>query len=54
MVRCTGSFMAIRVFLGIAEGGMMPGIAYFLSTVCHHLQLSFHPRSRLALVIPVL
>lgn len=25
--------MAIRVFLGIAEGGMMPGIAYFLSTV---------------------
>lgn len=25
-------FMAIRVFLGIAEGGMMPGIAYFLST----------------------
>ncbi|KAG8969479.1 hypothetical protein FRC03_002755 [Tulasnella sp. 419] len=25
-------FMAIRVFLGLAEGGMMPGVAYYLST----------------------
>ncbi|KAG8901490.1 hypothetical protein FRC00_006793 [Tulasnella sp. 408] len=32
-VKDFSSFMAIRVFLGIAEGGMMPGIAYFLSTL---------------------
>jgi MFS family permease len=25
-------FMVIRILLGIAEGGMMPGIAYYLST----------------------
>ncbi|KIO32902.1 hypothetical protein M407DRAFT_66176 [Tulasnella calospora MUT 4182] len=31
-VKDFSGFMAIRVFLGIAEGGMMPGIAYFLST----------------------
>jgi hypothetical protein len=24
-------FMCVRVFLGLAEGGMMPGVAYYLS-----------------------
>jgi MFS family permease len=27
-----GGFMAIRVLLGLFEGGMMPGITYYLST----------------------
>ena len=27
-----GGFMTIRVFLGLFEGGMMPGITYYLST----------------------
>jgi MFS family permease len=26
-----GGFMTVRVFLGLAEGGMMPGVAYYLS-----------------------
>ncbi|KAJ7286879.1 major facilitator superfamily domain-containing protein [Mycena rebaudengoi] len=26
-----GGFMAVRMFLGLAEGGVMPGIAYYLS-----------------------
>jgi MFS family permease len=34
-------FMVIRILLGIAEGGMMPGIAYYLST--------FYKRDELAL-----
>jgi MFS family permease len=24
--------MAVRAFLGLCEGGMMPGVAYYLST----------------------
>ncbi|KAG8801309.1 hypothetical protein FRC18_007811, partial [Serendipita sp. 400] len=31
-IRNFGHFMVVRVLLGIAEGGMMPGIAYYLST----------------------
>ncbi|CAG7846391.1 Uncharacterized transporter C1039.04 [Serendipita indica DSM 11827] len=27
-----GEFMVIRILLGVAEGGMMPGVAYYLST----------------------
>ncbi|KAG8903381.1 hypothetical protein FRB99_003373 [Tulasnella sp. 403] len=36
-----GGFMAVRVFLGIAEGGMMPGIAYYLSTYYKRHELVF-------------
>jgi MFS family permease len=38
-------FMAVRVFLGIAEAGLMPGIAYYLS--------SWYKRDELALRIGV-
>ena len=27
-----GGFMAVRAFLGLCEGGMMPGVAFYLST----------------------
>lgn len=27
-----GGFMTLRITLGLAEGGMMPGVAYYLST----------------------
>lgn len=40
-MRNFAQFMVIRILLGIAEGGMMPGIAYYLST--------FYKRDELAL-----
>jgi MFS family permease len=37
--------MCVRIFLGLAEGGLMPGIAYYLS--------SWYKRDELALRIGV-
>jgi MFS family permease len=40
-----GGFMCVRIFLGMAEGGLLPGIAYYLS--------SWYKRDELALRIGV-